>query len=108
LPWSDFAVGFAETFFASEFLISERRANRSLFWVNKNFFKGWQARQFSQWKGDSPDANGAVHQVALPNQDIKNEAQWYAAFDVKEKAKPRKFISSDDLYTFFNTAFLSY
>jgi hypothetical protein len=74
LAVSAFVLAFAEFFFASEFFIFERRVIRSNLLGKREFFlRGARLGRLAN-KGDPPTPNGAVHQVALPNQDIKMEA----------------------------------
>jgi hypothetical protein len=62
---SAFALAFAEIFFASEFFIFERRAIRSnLLGKRDVFLRGARLGRLAN-KGDSPDANGAAHQVGF-------------------------------------------
>ena len=74
LPCQLLPLASLKIFFASGIFIFERRAIRSnLLGKREIFLRGARLGRLAN-KGDPPTPNGAVHQVALPNQDIKMEA----------------------------------
>jgi len=98
-----------KNFLPPKFFIFERRAIRSNLLGKREFFLGGARLGRLANKGDPPTPNGAVQQVALPNQDIKMEAQCYAALMSKKKQSHKNSSARMIWYTFsIYTSSLSY